>query len=59
MDIVEKLFVLGWHYQPHPGADWYPVRSLFPDDHNKIVRQLEWIGAGDPVRYRDIPGLCS
>ncbi len=54
----EKIFLVGWLYQPSPGADWVSVRDLFPDDYNKITRQLEWLGAGDPVLYKDIPGLC-
>lgn len=47
-----------WYLDMGGGRGSLPVDVVAPDDKNKIKRELERIGAGDPVLYRDIYGVC-
>ena len=50
--IFKKDWMWGWELTlTTPRAHSVRIKALFPQDHNKIARELEKIGAGDPVYY--------
>lgn len=51
--VFRKTWLVGWQLTltTYPNAHAEPIEVIFPDDHNKVKRTLEKIGAGDPVLY--------
>lgn len=62
--IFKKTWLVGWQLTltTYPNAHAESIEVLFPNDHNKVKRTLEKIGAGDPVLYAtylDYIGACE
>ena len=50
-----KAWLVGWQIGCE-GCASYPIDFVYPKDKNKIVRELESIGAGDDVPFRVLAG---
>ena len=60
----ERMFGVVWYLRLEDPAGQHAslaVRTLFPNDYNKIIREVEAIGAGDPVTLGEMvhPVRCG